>query len=165
MRNHAHYSFLCPPSLPPSRPPFFQQPLGIGQGGLPIRNHGKGVGEGNDVDGTGGREASCFLVASIGDDDLGEEGTEGRRKGGRLTLCISSTSIYFPSILSPNAATFCSCPSQARTYLNKVTPARMPLHPLLRLRRQGGTQIQHHHLCKMVKALSKILEIRPSTYI
>jgi len=87
-----------PPSLPPYLPTFFQQPLGIGQGGSPIRNHGKGVREGNDVDGTGGRETGCFFVASIGDDDLqGEEGREGGRKRGRLRLCIITFLLFFPA--------------------------------------------------------------------
>jgi hypothetical protein len=58
---------------------------------LPIRNHRQGVREGDDVHGTGGRETSCFLVAGIGDDDLGEGregGREGEREGGRIRLCL-----------------------------------------------------------------------------
>jgi len=59
-----------------------------------------------------------------------------------------------PPLLSTGHAKACD------THLHKFTPARMSRHALLCLGRQGRTQIQYHHLCKVIQILSEIFQVR-----
>jgi len=164
--------FIFVPSLPLSLPPylptslpFFNSLLALAraarQSGIMERAYEKVM---TSTEPAGGRPAASSSQASA---TMTCRGRKGGREGGREG---ASGFVLLPFFYSSPQATklllyFSPSPSFPPSYLDEVTPARMPLHPLLRLRRQGGTQIQHHDLGKMIHILRKILQIGPSTYI